>query len=60
MTISKADRIATPVTWWAGRNDDDWVMLARAVPIAPWMRGLLVVAVLLAAVQSLPLRARVR
>jgi len=60
MTISKADRIATPVTWWAGRNDDDWVMLARPVPIAPWMRGLLVVAVLLAAVQSLPLRARVR
>jgi hypothetical protein len=60
MTISKADRIATPVTWWGGRNDDDWVMLASAVPISPWMRGLLFVVVLLAGAQGRTLRARSR
>lgn len=60
MTISKADRIATPVTWWGGLNDDDWVLLASAVPIPLWMRALLVVAVLLAAAQGHTLRARSR
>ena len=60
MTISKADRIATPVTWWGGRNDDDWVLLSRAVPIAPWMRGLLFVTLVLAAAQHHSLRARNR
>ena len=60
MTISKADRIATPVTWWGGRNDDDWVMFARAVPIAPWMRGLLFVILLLAAARHHSVRDRSR
>ena len=27
LTISRSTRIAKPVTWWGGRNDDDWVLL---------------------------------
>jgi hypothetical protein len=27
MSISKAERLANPVTWWDGRNDNDWVTL---------------------------------
>ena len=49
LTISKSDRIATPVTWWGGLNLDDWVVLSRSVPSSSWMRGLLLVALLLVA-----------
>ncbi|MBQ77467.1 MAG: hypothetical protein CL692_02675 [Cellvibrionales bacterium] len=27
LTISQSARLAEPVTWWGGRNDDDWVLL---------------------------------
>jgi len=27
LTISQSTRLAEPVTWWGGRNDDDWVLL---------------------------------
>ena len=27
MSISKAERLANPITWWDGRNDNDWVTL---------------------------------
>ena len=27
LTISRSTRLAEPVTWWGGRNDDDWVLL---------------------------------
>lgn len=36
LSISKADRLLTPVDWWGGRNDDDWVSLTQAVPLDPW------------------------
>ena len=35
LTISKSERLATPVTWWGGRNDDDWVQVAAAAPLPP-------------------------
>ena len=58
LSISKADRIATPVTWWGGRNLDDWLVLSRTVPIARWLQAPLLIALLLAAATSLrsPLR----
>ena len=39
LTISKASRIAVPVTWFGGRNDDDWVTLSSTatVPIPLWV-----------------------
>ena len=40
LTISKTDRLATPVTWWGGRNDDDWVALAVPAPIPAWTSAL--------------------
>ena len=36
LTISKADRLATPVTWWGGRNEEDWISLGRTVPMSSW------------------------
>ena len=27
LIISQSARLAEPVTWWGGRNDDDWVLL---------------------------------
>lgn len=62
LTISKADRIATPVTWWGGLNLDDWVVLSRTVPIAPWLRAPLLIAVLLVAAGRLrsPIRSSFR
>jgi hypothetical protein len=29
MNLSKEQRLANPVTWWDGRNDDDWVTLSQ-------------------------------
>ncbi|MEE3327061.1 MAG: hypothetical protein VX252_06995 [Myxococcota bacterium] len=37
LSISKADRLLTPVDWWGGRNEDDWVSLVQAVPLDPWV-----------------------
>ena len=37
LSISKADRLLTPVDWWGGRNEDDWVGLTQAVPLDPWI-----------------------
>ena len=49
LTISKTDRLATPVTWWGSLNLDDWVVLSQTVPIAPWLRAPLLIAALLVA-----------
>lgn len=37
LSISKADRLATPVEGWGGRNEDDWVSLVQTVPLDPWV-----------------------
>jgi len=40
LKISRAERLATPVTWWGGRNDDDWVLLAASAPVPPFALAL--------------------
>ena len=37
LSISKEDRLLTPVDWWGGRNEDDWVSLTQSVPLEPWI-----------------------
>ena len=37
LSISKEDRLLTPVDWWGGRNEDDWVGLTQSVPLEPWI-----------------------
>jgi hypothetical protein len=36
LSISKAQRVATPITWWGGRNEDDWVSVAASAPVPRW------------------------
>jgi hypothetical protein len=36
LRVSKAERLATPVTWWGGRDEHDWLALARPVPMLSW------------------------
>ena len=33
LSVSQSTRLAEPVTWWGGRNDDDWVLLLTPYPI---------------------------
>ena len=39
LTISQSTRLAEPVTWWGGRNDDDWVLLLTPYQIPPSAAG---------------------
>jgi hypothetical protein len=36
LRVSKVERLATPVTWWGGRDEHDWLALARPVPMLSW------------------------
>lgn len=35
LSISREDRLLTPVEGWGGRNDEDWVTLVQAIPLHP-------------------------
>ena len=36
LAFSKVERLAAPVTWWGGRDDEDWISLGMAVPMFSW------------------------
>ena len=35
--ISKEARSSEPVTWWGGRNDDDWILFSPSIISLPWV-----------------------
>ncbi len=55
MSISKAERLADPVTWWGSRNNDDWVTLNQVPECSTF--ALLASAALLLAAKN-PMRRR--
>jgi hypothetical protein len=43
LTISKAERLAAPVTWFGGRDEGDWISLGLTVPMSSWGAAALIV-----------------